>query len=149
VIELNPDLIFEPLRQIPLVVALPPGHPLAKERRLGLRHLANEPFVLFKRSSSAVVPDWILSLCHEAGFDAHVTKFADRPQLILELVASGFGVALLPTPFQRFPSDVVFRPLPSSTPKLHLSLAWRRDNNSSLLKAFLEILRPRVKKLNI
>ena len=27
VIEVNPDLIFEPLRQVSLVVALPPGHP--------------------------------------------------------------------------------------------------------------------------
>jgi DNA-binding transcriptional LysR family regulator len=149
VIEVNPDLIFEPLRQVSMVVALPPGHPLAKQRRLALRNLANEPFVLFKRSTSAVVPDWILSLCREAGFEAQVAKFADRPQLILELVAAGFGVALLPAPFQRFPSDVVFRPLPASTPKLHLSLAWRRDNDSPLLKAFLEILRSRAKKLRI
>src|SRR2546425_835132 len=48
--------------------------------------------------------------------------------------------------FQRFPSDVVFRPLPPTTPQFRLSLAWRRDNESALLKAFLEILRARLGK---
>ncbi len=146
VIEVNPDLMFEPMRQVPLVVALPPGHRLAKRRRLVLQDLAGEPFVLFERSSSAAVLDWILSLCREAGFEAQVAKFAARPQSILELVAAGIGVSLVPSLFQRFPSDVVFRPLPPTIPKLHLSLAWRRDNDSPLLKAFLEILRSRFEK---
>jgi len=74
-------------------------------------------------------------------------KLADGPTSILELVSAGFGVALVPGVFQRFPSDVVFRPLPPTTPKLHLALSWRRDNESPLLKAFLEILRTQFGKV--
>lgn len=124
------------------MAALPPGHRLAENRHLTLRKLAPEPFVMLNRSSAALLHDWVLNLCREAGFEAQVIKLADGPSSILELVSAGFGVSLLPSLFQRFPSDVVFRPLPRTMPKLHLALAWRRDNLSPLLKAFLEILRP-------
>jgi DNA-binding transcriptional LysR family regulator len=97
---------------------------------------------LFDRSTAALLHDLILNLCREAGFEAQVIKLADGPSSILELVSAGFGVSLLPSLFQRFPSEVIFRPLPSTTPKLHLALTWRRDNQSPFLKAFLAILRP-------
>ncbi len=146
VVNLMPDIEFEIVREVDLVAALPPGHRLARQRRLKLRSLAHEPFVLLNRSSAALLHDWVLNLCREAGFEAQIVKEANSPASILELVSAGFGVALLPSLFQRFPSDVVFRPLPATTPKLHLALAWRRDNGSPLLKAFLEILRQRFAK---
>jgi len=37
--------------------------------------------------------------------------------------------------------DVVFKPLRDSTPSLELVSAWRRDDPSSNLQAFLEIVR--------
>lgn len=43
----------------------------------------------------------------------------------------------------------VFRPLPVTTPKFHLSLIWSRDNDSPLRKSFLEILRTRFRKLAV
>jgi DNA-binding transcriptional LysR family regulator len=141
VVNLVPDLQFETVRDVDLAVALPPGHRLAKLRRLTLRNLVQEPFVLLNRSSAALLHDWVLNLCREAGFEAQIVKEANSPASILELVSAGFGVALLPSLFQRFPSDVIFRPLPPTTPKLHLALAWRRNNQSPLLKAFVEILR--------
>lgn len=136
-----PDLEFEPVREVEMMAVLPPEHPLAKQRRLSLRKLTYEPFVLINRSTAALLHDWILGQCREAGFEAQVIKLADSPLSVLELVSAGFGVSLLPDLFQRFPSDVVFRPLPATVPKFQLSLAWRRDNDSPLLKVFLEILR--------
>lgn len=144
-VNLPPDLQFEPVREVQLMVVLPPGHRLARQRQLTLRKLSQEPFVLLRRSSAALLHDWVLNLCREAGFEAVVAKQADSPLSTLELVSAGFGVSLLPGLFQRFPSDVNFRPLPSTTPKLHLALAMRRDNTSPLLQTFLEILRPLAK----
>ncbi len=146
VVNLIPDIEFEAVRDVDMVVALPPGHRLARQQRIPLGKLSREPFVLLSRSTAALLHDWVLSLCREAGFEAQVVKLAGGPTSILELVASGFGVSLLPSLFQRFPSDVIFRPLPPGTPKLQLALAWRRDNDSPLLKAFLEILRPQFKR---
>jgi DNA-binding transcriptional LysR family regulator len=40
VVELDPAIEFEPVREVELMVALPPGHRLAKQHRLTLRKLA-------------------------------------------------------------------------------------------------------------
>ena len=136
-----PELHYETVREIELLVALSPEHRLTKLSRLTLPKLAPESFVLIERSSAALLHDWTLNLCREAGFEPQVAKLADSPLGVLELVSSGFGISLLPGLFQRYPSDVVYRPLPGTTPKLHLALAWRQDNASPLLKAFMETLR--------
>lgn len=146
VIKRIPDLEFEPVRDVEMMVVLPPGHRLARQRRLTLQKLAHEPFVLLNRPSATLLHDWILIQCRKAGFEAQIIKQANSPLSVLELVSSGFGVSLLPDLFQRYPSDVVFRQLPAATPKFQLSLVWRRDNASPFLKAFLEILRPLFKK---
>ena len=145
-IQRMPELTFEPVREVEVMAVFPPGHPLARQRQLTLRKLAYEPFVLLNRSSAALLHDWILGQCREAGFEAQVVKLAESPLSVLELVSSGFGVSLLPDLFQRFAVDTVFRPLPPATPKLHLALAWRSDNQSSLLQAMLEIMRSEVSK---
>ena len=49
-VEMNPDLEFEPVRQVDLVVALPPDHSLAKQARLTtLRKLADAIVCVFQR----------------------------------------------------------------------------------------------------
>jgi DNA-binding transcriptional LysR family regulator len=52
VVNLIPDLEFEPVRDVDMMVALPPGHRLAGQRRLTLPKLAREPFVLLSRSTA-------------------------------------------------------------------------------------------------
>lgn len=141
-----PELEFEPVREVKMMAVLPPEHRLAKQRQLTLKKMAQEPFVLLNRSSAALLHDWILTRCREAGFEVQISKLAESPLSVLELVSSGFGVSLLPDLFQRFSLDAVFRPLPASTPKFLLALAWRRDGASPLLKAFLEILRSQLSK---
>jgi DNA-binding transcriptional LysR family regulator len=90
VVELNPAIEFEPVREVELMVALPPGHRLAKQHRLTLRKLAHEPFVMLSRSSAVLLHDWVSSLCREAGFEPQVVKLADGPTSILELVSSAW-----------------------------------------------------------
>ena len=141
IVQRVPELEFEPMREVEIMAVLPPGHRLAKQRRLSLQKLTHEPFVLLNRSSAALFHDWILALCRQAGFEPKIVKMAESPLSVLELISSGFGVSLLPDLFQRFSVDAVFRPLSAVTPKLQLALVHRRDNESPLLHAFLKILR--------
>jgi LysR substrate binding domain len=61
---------------------------------------------------------------------------------MLGLVSAGFGVALVPGTFQQLlPVEVEFRPLRPGIPTFDFQVAWRRDNQSSVLHAFLEVLR--------
>jgi hypothetical protein len=91
--------------------------------------------------------EWPLNLCREAGFEPPVSKVAESAASVLKTGVLRLRRRAYAALFQRFPSDVAFRPLPARTPTLHLSLAWRSDNDSRLLQAFLEILRPMLKKL--
>jgi len=146
VVKLPPDLEYEPIQDISIMVAMASGHSLAKRRQLTLAQLAREPLLLINPAAGVLLHDWILNLCREAGFEARVTKLVDGPSSLLEMVSAGFGIALLPDLFQRIPSDAIFRPLPATTPRLHLSVAWRRDNASPLLKVFLDIFRSHIKR---
>ena len=61
---------------------------------------------------------------------------------MLGLVSAGFGVALVPETFQRIlPVEIEFRRLRPSIPTFDFHIAWRRDNQSSVLHAFLEMVR--------
>jgi DNA-binding transcriptional LysR family regulator len=143
--ELESELLFECVRRAPLWVALPPGHRLVK-RRITLRALQNETFISVRRIAPATY-NWFVNLCRSSGF---VPKFAqeepDGALSLLGLVSAGFGLALMPEAFhQLLPIEVEFRPLTSTIPPFDFHIAWHRDNQSSLLHAFLEMMRGHVR----
>lgn len=139
--ELSGELIFECIRRAALCVVLPPEHPLTRQRRLNLRSLAAEPFV----SLPVTVPFYReaqLDLCRSAGFTPNIVQEANNAQSLLQLVAAGVGISIVPEVLQQFLKiDVEYRPLPASLPRFEFHVAWRRENPSPSLKAFLEILR--------
>jgi DNA-binding transcriptional LysR family regulator len=130
------------LRKAPFLVALPPEHPLAKQRRLSLSALANEKFISIRRTAPAY-HSWFVNLCRSAGFTPEIAREeADGALSVLGLVSAGFGVALVPETFQRILAvEIEFRRLRPSIPTFDFHIAWRRDNQSPVLHAFLEMLR--------
>src|SRR6266446_8124321 len=140
--ELESELVFECVRKAPFLVALPSEHPLAKQRRLRLSALANEKFISIRQTAPAY-HSWFVSLCRSAGFIPEIAREeADGALSMLGLVSAGFGVALVPETFQQIlPVAVEFRPLRPSIPTFDFHIAWRRDNQSTVLHAFLEMLR--------
>ncbi len=59
------------------------------------------------------------------------------------MVASGAGVAIVARPLVSMfrPAGVVFKPLRELRPMLDLVVAWRREDPSPNLQAFLEVVR--------
>jgi DNA-binding transcriptional LysR family regulator len=143
--ELEKELVFECVRRGALWAALPPGHPLTRQRRVSLRALAREPFIGPPRTSPAY-REALLNFCRSAGFVPEIIQEGNNAQCILELVSAGVGVALVPETFKQLLSiEVEFRPLATDLPPLEFYIAWRRDNQSPLLRAFLETLREQLK----
>jgi DNA-binding transcriptional LysR family regulator len=140
--ELESELVFECLRKAPYLVALPPGHPLAKRRRLRLSELAKEKFISIRRTAAAYHSGFV-SHCRSAGFEPEIApEEGDGALSLLGLVSAGFGVALVPETFQQIlPVEVEFRSLRPSIPTFDFHIAWRRDNQSTLLRVFLDLLR--------
>jgi DNA-binding transcriptional LysR family regulator len=140
-------LEFEHVLSIELVAVIPQEHPLAAEREVALRDLAGERIILFSRRFHPGCYDYIVRCCKEAGF---IPKVAQRnePQLYsgaatYRMVSSGAGIGIVAHPLvsDSRPAGVVFKSLREPTPKLSLVAAWRSNDLSSNLRAFLEVVR--------
>ncbi len=138
--ELEKELAFECVRKASLCVALPPGHRLTRQRRVPFRALAREQFVAPPRSAPAY-RELLMRFCRNAGFTPEVIQEGNNAQCMLELVSAGVGVSLVPDTFrQLLPVGVEFRPLTPKMPPVEFHIAWRRDNQSPMLQAFLKVL---------
>jgi DNA-binding transcriptional LysR family regulator len=122
------------------VAALPAKHRLAHESKLFLRNLAGESFVQFARSLWSERIDAIAGKCVAAGFTMHIVQEAQRLHTLMEFVALGVGVAIIPDPFCR-PAGVVFRKLEDLDLAANLQLVWLRQNESAQLKEFTAVAR--------
>ena len=142
--ELESELFFECLRRAAFWVALPSAHRLAKQR-ITLRSLQDETFISIHQTAPSQ-QNWLVNLCRSAGFTPTFGEEADGALSLLGLVSAGFGVALVPETFRKLLSvEVEFRPLASTAPVFDFHIAWHRDNQSSVLKAFLEMMREHVR----
>ncbi|WP_017605124.1 LysR family transcriptional regulator [Nocardiopsis alkaliphila] len=77
----------------PLDVALPAGHRAADAPAPSLRDLAEEPWIY---GASGPWREITLAACAQAGFVPRQGHVASDWRAILDLVAAGFGVALIP-----------------------------------------------------
>ena len=132
----------EPILREPLVVAVPERHPLAARARLSFRDLANESFLLAPRPLAPAFHEQILNLCQQAGFTPKLGAEASQLQTILNLVAAGMGITLVPESVQNLAGrGVVFKKLREPVPMMEIAVAWRRDAHSEVLSAFLKVVR--------
>lgn len=137
------DLSIEPVLDEDMVVALPAGHALAARARVPLLALSIEPFVLFSRVVGAGLHDEIVGACRAAGFSPRVVQEASQVTSIVNLVASGLGVSIVPASMQHMHTEgVTFRPIAAPVPKARLSLIWRRaDAEAPQLVRLRELVR--------
>jgi len=62
-------------------------------------------------------------------------------------VAAGMGITLVPeSVMQMSGRGVVFKRLPEPSPTMEIAVAWRRDDPSQVLQAFLEVVRETAQK---
>lgn len=137
----EPELDSRPVSREPLVVALPEDHPAAARRRIELKSLAEQPFILVTGHRGSGLRDIILSTCHEAQFMPNVVQEATLIQTIGGLVASGVGMALVPASLRRLQSSgVSYRQIQDNTAFVEMGVVWKRDNENRILKGFLEVV---------
>lgn len=138
----DPELNLEPVFREPLVVALPAAHPLGNSECLSFQQLAGEPFILYPRRLGPGTYDQILRRCAEAGFSPQIVQEAVEMQTIVGLVAAGIGISLVPASIMSFTvPGIAYRALQDSPLEWELALAWRRDEQAPVVRAFLDTAR--------
>ncbi|MBS7544960.1 LysR family transcriptional regulator [Ancylobacter oerskovii] len=78
----------------PLVALLPAMHPLAARPSLAMGDLQETPFILFDRGFT--LNRIILETARRAGFEPDVVARSSQIDFMVQLVATGLGVAFLP-----------------------------------------------------
>ena len=136
----EPSLNIQTLIQDPLAAVVCDDHPLADRGRIAPAELADQPFILWTRSAAPTTYADVVELFRRHGIQPHVVDESPRIKTILALVASGAGVALLPTSFINLSRHGVrFVPLCEPLPYRPLALAWRRGNRAPSIDRFLEV----------
>ncbi len=83
-----------PLFEEELQLVLPAGHELADRKRITLRTLREYPFILLDEAHC--LSDNVISFCHRKAFQPITTGRFTQLATVLELVALGQGVSLVP-----------------------------------------------------
>ncbi len=134
-------LVVEPIMREPLIVALPRAHRQARSARVRLTDLSEDTMILFRSDVAPEYHDVFLSACRRAGFTPKVLHPGSM-QANLGLVSAGLGVALLPASIRNLRrAGVVYRPLAPPVPVVEMAIAYRREERSAVLAAFLDVLR--------
>jgi DNA-binding transcriptional LysR family regulator len=143
------ELDSEILMEERFVLALPASHPLCSLKRVPVRRLAGEIFVMFPRLPGLVNHDLVMGFCMRHGFTPRVAQQANQTHTVVGLVAAGIGVALVPVSAQRIGlPGVAYRPLREATPLSRTALAWRRADASPVLASFRDVARRVAKQVN-
>ena len=134
-----------PLGEEALVCCLPSTHPLARARKIDLRKLAHEDWVMFARDVAPANYDNVITCLQQAGIHPQTRHAARQWLTVMALVSTGQGVALVPACMQQVGMrGVCFVPLKGSSNTTSAVMAWKQDQANPLLTAFVALVQSQV-----
>jgi DNA-binding transcriptional LysR family regulator len=139
-----PALESHVLHEEAFVAALPSDHRLAKSASpVALSALMREPLVLYRRPDGFGIFEVLVDALRRVGFEPRVVEQVSRMITAINLVAAGQGISLVPESMRALHNgSVVYRKLVAgSLPPMPLTLVFRRDNPSALVRNFIDVAR--------
>jgi DNA-binding transcriptional LysR family regulator len=107
-----------------------------------LSQLQGEPLIFFPRTPEPSFGAYLYDQCRISGFTPRIVQETGEVNTALSLVAGGIGIALMPDSIKAIARQgVVYLPLKHPAPTTVINVAYRRDDSSPVLKAFLAIMR--------
>lgn len=138
------DINSELVSMEKLKLAISTKHPMASEDSIPFKKIKEFPLIMYPTAGRPNFIDKTVRLCQLAGFTPNISQEVGDAVTGVALVASGFGACLVPESATVLSiPGVVYKPLseaPEET-EVDLSCIYRNDDDSPLLKAFLDTLR--------
>ncbi|MBL8488235.1 MAG: LysR family transcriptional regulator [Rhodocyclaceae bacterium] len=137
------DIASEVILTEGLYLAVNRKESVAKKKEISWSEIGRYPLVLFPSGSRPSFIDWVLDVCRQDGFRPEVVQEVGDAVTAVALVASGFGVCVVPESATRMTlPGVVYRPLKRNPPpRVDLSCLYRAGDDSPILRAFLDVAR--------
>ena len=140
----EPDIGAELVMIERLLLAINEADPLAARSEISFLELEHHPLILFPAGGRPNFVDKVIALYNTCGLTPDISQEVGDAVTGVALVASGFGVCLVPESATtlRFP-NVAYRPLKDipSQGVVDLTCIYRKDDQSPILSAFLEAVR--------
>jgi len=135
-----PGLEFQTVAPYRVVLVMPKDHRDAQPKPIQLKELASMLFIGLSDNSYHGYGSWLGKTCQEAGFTPRIVQIADNEVALLQAVRSDLGVALLPEQIRNAVDEqMIVREVRPAT-WIGSATAWRRDNKSKELRAYLQAL---------
>jgi DNA-binding transcriptional LysR family regulator len=120
-----------------MVVVLPTDHPLSVAETVRLADLKNEPFILLPLASGPILHEEIYAACRRAGFEPTLGQMAPQIGSVINLVATGLGISLVPECMRCMQvPGVAFRALDENGPIARLAVSLRRGDSAITVRNF-------------
>jgi DNA-binding transcriptional LysR family regulator len=136
-----PTLKSKCLSHETMVVAIPAKHRLAKDAgaEIDLETLRDEDMVFYRQANGSGIGDVLLSACERLGFRPRIVSETQRIISTINMVAAGFGVAVVPKSMESFKvQSVVYRDLSRKNSfTVPLNVAFRQQADAETLRRFL------------
>jgi DNA-binding transcriptional LysR family regulator len=129
-----------------VILALPSNHRLAAQTTISASDLVDENFIAPSFEMERGIYQHTAELGKKGGFVPQITERAPDFITIVTMVAAGFGIAVVPKSCDciQIP-DVIYRNVVPQTKPAELAVAFRRDEKSPAVKAFIEHLKVTVR----
>jgi len=154
-LELQSDIEFTPLAELPPYVMLSASHPLAEKKSLTLKEVVKLPMILLDLPLSG---DYFMGLFRQQGLKPTIKARTALPDVQRGLVASGYGYSLAnvrPNNMAALDGNTLkYVSLSASdsqvTPSLNLGIAMVRDiNRNQAQRTFINYCKIRISSKNI
>ena len=135
-------LVFEELQCLTVCAAMPRAHPLARERRVGLKQIAKERLITFTRTDYPEHHAWIAGLLAPLNGSPQIVEEHDSITSLIAAVESGRGVAVIAQPINGLASPrLKIRPLQPPPPPLAVGIAYGKKFRSKTIDNFIAAAR--------
>ena len=134
------DLAYRRVSKERLVALMPSDHPLTARTFVRAKDLIGQPFIAMA-NKARVLRSVIDQYLEHEGVAITPAQLVDNPAMVMSLVASTRGIALIPSYVEPLmPWSVVSRPLADNAPTIDLVVGYSESNQSPILQLFLSHL---------
>lgn len=136
-------IAIEAMFDEPLLVAVHESDSLAGQPLITLNDLIGKPLIIYPNATRNSFAQNVVALFDEAHIAPSIVQDAPDVLTSIALVSSGLGLCITPQSAERLQlPNVIYRPLwAQPMPTIGMSCLYRDDDDSPILKSFLEIVR--------
>jgi DNA-binding transcriptional LysR family regulator len=138
-------LSFVEIARYAMVVAVAPGHPLAKLKTITLQQVAPEPLIGLSRKDYPEYHVETKKLFAVVGLKPKIAEEHEGGTSIIAAVEAGKGIALVPSSLACIVGTrVKLLPLKPALPPIPVGAVWRKESETELVKKFVAAAGPKL-----